>query len=297
MNMLSSSTGVIRKPSNGARSIQSFFHPKVSTASPLPVKNKASLPPTPALETRVLSPEPAPKRANVQTQQHQSQVPRNRERDTPLYRFREHDPVFIYFDTETTGLLRNRDQVIEIAAQVDTHQLELLCEQTPACRVLPASFETLIRPSVEVSEGARRVHHISDKMLESQQNFQEVYPVFLQWLEAWRDVSRRDILLVAYFASFDIEMLTEEQRRAHGPQAAVMPLERVRFACLLEAVRDLHHVHCNQKLHQVLKRFGALETVVAQEHRALSDCKLAMRLVHIMPDNELIYRELAHSAF
>lgn len=293
MNLLESSSGAIRKQTS-TRTIHSFFHPKVSTAAPLPAKNKASLPPPPALETRVLSPEPAPRRTEPKRE---PELPRNRERDTPLYRFREHDPVFVYFDTETTGLLRNRDQVIELAAAVDTHQLQLLHQQKPDASALPPSFSSLIRPSVQVSDGARRVHRISDHMLQTERNFNEVYDRFLDWLQRWRDTTGRDILLVAYFASFDIEMLAEERRRSGGHAAAVMPLDRVRFACLLEAVRGIHGVHCGQKLHEVLKRFGALESVVAQEHRALADCKLAMRLAHIMPDNELLYRELAHSSF
>lgn len=293
MSLAPNESGVVMRKST-TRHINSFFHPKLSTAAPLPAKNKASLPPTPALETRVLSPEPAPNRVAIRRS---PEVPRNRERDTPLYRFREHDPVFVYFDTETTGLLRNRDQIIELAAAVDTNQLELLHQQKPTCNNLPVVFSSLIRPSVEVSEGARRMHRISDQMLQTERNFNEVYDSFLDWLQRWRDTTGRDILLVAYFASFDLEMLTEERRRSGGPAASVMPLHRVRFACLLEAVRGIHGVHCNQKLHQVLKRFGALESVVAQEHRALSDCKLAMRLAHIMPDNELLYRELAHSSF
>jgi DNA polymerase III epsilon subunit-like protein len=288
--------GVFYKPPSGSRKISSFFHRAIEPRSPPPRLDAQSLPPTPLLTSRSVDAsrqKPVTLRIPESALQERCEI-LNRPLDTELYRFRSRDPVFIYFDTETTGLQSNSDQVIELAAIVDSHQIESLPDE---CRQLQSVFQTLIKPQCEITDGAYQVHRISEQMLESAPSFADAYGNFLNWVQQWRDRSQRDVLLVAYGASFDVSMLLNNNQRCSGVNAKLMPLERVRFACMLTAVRDLHGIQVNLKLHQVLKKFCARERIVFQEHRALPDSRMAMRLAHHMPDNELIYRELVRGSF
>lgn len=282
--------GVFQKPKIGQNQrIQSFFHKATTPRSPPPMSKRNSIPPTPALENRSLS------AGNTSiTPKAENCVPLDRQRDTPLYIFRPRDPLFVYFDTETTGTTRGKDQIVELAGRIDVHQLEQL--QLPA-HDLALEFTQLVKPQVEISPSALVMHQINSEMLESEADFQIVFSAFNHWLQRWHELTNRDILLVAYNASFDVNMLMDEVQRVKGNQSKVFEQKHIRFACLMQSISSLFHLSSHLKLVQALRRFGALELTIFQKHRALNDCNMSMRLVHLIPDNELIYRELAHSSF
>ena len=67
---------------------------------------------------------------------------------------------WVVLDSETTGL-DDEDEIIDLAI-ISRHGSTM--------------FNSLIKPTCPVSEGARAVHHISDEMLADAPTFAEVYP-------------------------------------------------------------------------------------------------------------------------
>lgn len=238
--------------------------------------------------------------------------PAGRARDTPTYAFRSNDPLFVFFDTETTGLREVQNQVVELAACVDTKQLEWLLSFCPASaeekqrlraiEQLPREFQTLVRPDVEITAGAFKVHRISKQMVAEAPHFGDAYNAFLGWLQRWQQATNLAVLLVAHNASFDVSVLVDERQFAHGWSTCVMPLERVSFACTLQAIQ-LYGLSGSKKLAELAKRYvlpclpAAERAQMMQSHRALADAKLCMLLVQCMPDNEIFYQELLAQKF
>ena len=78
-----------------------------------------------------------------------------------VYEFRK---TFIAFDVETTGLNSSSDRIVEIGAV-------LFKEGVPI-----QSFGTLVNPKVRIAASASAINNITNEMLNSAPNEQEVYP-------------------------------------------------------------------------------------------------------------------------
>ncbi len=150
-------------------------------------------------------------------------------------------------DTETTGL-SGRDKVIEIAI-IDLEGNVLL--------------NTLVNPERRIHKNAERVHGISNSMIKKAPGIGQV-------------VSRvRDILMnrvmIAYNASFDARMIKQTFNL------------NVRYECLMHNVMDFLGTG---------GRRISLEVATAnlrdnqQEHRALGDCYLCLKLINSSPGVE-----------
>jgi len=92
---------------------------------------------------------------------------------------------FVVIDTETSGL-EVYDQPVSISV-IDHHGHTL--------------FDSLIKPTVRVSDGARAVHGISDVMLVNEPSMADVYNG-LYW-------TLREQTIISYNASFDRRMLRQ----------------------------------------------------------------------------------------
>lgn len=90
---------------------------------------------------------------------------------------------WVVLDSETTGLSGSAE-IIELAI---------------VSKYGSTIFNSLIKPTVEVEEGARRIHRITDEMLEAAPTFPEVFPKIVDAIAGK--------LVVIYNSSFDLGKL------------------------------------------------------------------------------------------
>jgi DNA polymerase-3 subunit epsilon len=107
----------------------------------------------------------------------------------------------IILDTETTGLDRKVDRIVEIGA------VEIV-DLMPTGR----TYHEYVNPLRPVHKGAYRVHGLSDVFLSTKPTFKRIHNGFLDFIG--------DARLVAHNASFDIGMLNEELDRLDLPALA-----------------------------------------------------------------------------
>ena len=66
------------------------------------------------------------------------------------------DEIFVCFDVESTGLDRNKDRIIEIAA-IKFNLTENF-----------GQFHYLINPEIPIPLESQKIHHINDEMVQNQ---------------------------------------------------------------------------------------------------------------------------------
>ena len=168
---------------------------------------------------------------------------------------------FTIFDLETTGLdPQSGDRIIEVAAVRFRDEQRL------------GEFQSLVNPGQKaVSPGAFAVNQISQQMLEQAPEISEVLPKFSEFISG--------SCLASYNAPFDFDFLSSE-----------LILTNNRFPDELQIVDILTMV---KRMLPGLERY-ALESVAnhlgvksIQEHRALSDAKLATQRESLILNNFL----------
>lgn len=120
--------------------------------------------------------------------------------DGPLVK----DTTFVSFDTETTGLSRKKDRLVEIGAVKFRGDGDVL-----------ATTNWLVNPQREIPYYATKVHGITTEMVAEAPLFAEIWPEFEAFCE--------DTILLAHNAPFDIGFLRAELERA-GIDAPAFPV-------------------------------------------------------------------------
>lgn len=105
--------------------------------------------------------------------------------------------IFVCLDCESTGLLTDKDRIIEIAAARFTYD-----------RVLE-EFETLVDPECDIPEISQDIHKISKEMIEGKPKIAEILPQVLKMIEGH--------ILVGHGIGFDIALIAAEARRHRIP--------------------------------------------------------------------------------
>lgn len=167
---------------------------------------------------------------------------------------------FIAFDTETTGLSRYNDVIIELGAVkfVDG--------------VAVASYGTLINEGIPVPAVASRVNHITTEMLEKDgKNPKDAYKEFTDFLG---DALTGDTFICAHNASFDMSFLEKALER-NGYDG------ELRFIDTLSLSRAWIQTKKNYKLDTVAQYFGLINE---NSHRATDDAKICGEvLTNLLP--------------
>ncbi|MCD8355965.1 MAG: NINE protein [Clostridia bacterium] len=99
---------------------------------------------------------------------------------------------FIAFDLETTGLNPMSDRIVEIGAV-------LFIEGNPTKR-----FSTLVNPNISIPASASAVNNITNTMLQSAPQEEDVYPKLIEFLE---EAVNGNIIMCAHNAQFDFNFL------------------------------------------------------------------------------------------
>ena len=122
--------------------------------------------------------------------------------------------TFVAFDTETTGLSRHSDRVVELAA-IKFRNGVVIDEK-----------RWLIDPQMPIPAAATRVHGITDQMVKDAPHFPRVMRQFVVFMD--------DAVLLAHNAPFDVGIIHSELSRnaMDAPTNAVLdtlPLTRAWF--------------------------------------------------------------------
>ena len=160
--------------------------------------------------------------------------------------------IYTALDTETTGLSRYTDKVIEIGA-VKFSKNGVIAE-----------YNTLIYPEKSVPAQVVRIHGISDEMLVGKPIFSEIAPDFLDFIAGTR--------LVAHNAQFDIGFINMELT-----SAGLKELKNARF--------PVDTVFLSRKLFPELEKHSlqflvkSLNIPSGTAHRATDDARACMILM------------------
>lgn len=161
--------------------------------------------------------------------------------------------TFIAFDVETTGLNSSSDRIVEIGAV-------LFKEGVPI-----QSFGTLVNPKVRIAASASAINNITNEMLNSAPNEQEVYPQLVEFLG---DALDGKITMCAHNASFDFGFLSNTFSRL-GYDA------KIKYVDTLSLSRKHIKGIVNHKQETVAEYFGLINDTA---HRAESDADICGKI-------------------
>lgn len=110
--------------------------------------------------------------------------------DTPIS-----DLTYVVFDTETTGLLPHKDEIVQIGAV-----------RVVNGRIVPGEqIDQLVNPGMKIPAASTKVHHISNEMVEDAPGIGVAAPVFHHFA--------RGSVIVAHNAPFDMAFLKRHGKR------------------------------------------------------------------------------------
>jgi DNA polymerase-3 subunit epsilon len=149
---------------------------------------------------------------------------------------------YVVVDVETTGGSPKKDTIIEVAAvRIESGEVA-------------KKYDTLINPNRPISGRITKINGISDDMVLSAPNIDDVMPQLLEFIG--------DSIVVAHNANFDIGFIS---CAAHDVTGKWFTND---FIDTLKLSRTLFSEQKGHKLEDIIRRFGIEDTV---EHRALSD--------------------------
>ncbi|UMA66328.1 3'-5' exonuclease [Roseivivax marinus] len=166
--------------------------------------------------------------------------------------------TYCVFDTETTGLLPHRDEVVEIGAV-------RVMDGKP---VAGERFETFVNPGRPIPEAARRVHGICDRDVSGAPGIAEAGRAFHAFAAG--------SVIVAHNAPFDMAFL-----RKHAATMGVEWTQPILDTVLLSAI--LFGTTADHRLDAIAARLGVDETDI-RRHSATGDAILTARsLARMLP--------------
>jgi DNA polymerase-3 subunit epsilon len=151
--------------------------------------------------------------------------------------------IYTVFDTETTGLNPEEDEIISIGA-VRIVNSRLLKDE---------NFDQLVNPCRNVPFESIKIHGIKPEMLENQPVIGKVLPNFRRFVQ--------DTVLVGHNAAFDMRMLQVKEKTTN-----IKFINPVMDTMLLSTV--VHPAHENHSLEAIAERLGVN---IIGRHTALGD--------------------------
>jgi DNA polymerase-3 subunit epsilon len=172
----------------------------------------------------------------------------------------------IFLDTETTGLYQD-DEIVEIAI-INSRGETLL--------------DTLVRPTQKISNDAKSIHGISNKMVKNAPSFKEIS-------DRLQDLLKGQVL-IAYNDDFDIKML-KQSAKAHELKSFQKFIKNIesycamhQFAMFYGELYDRNNFEW-KSLGFALNHLNIKTNMKA--HRALSDAFSTLRVVEELAKKEI----------
>ncbi len=122
----------------------------------------------------------------------------------------------LFFDTETTGLIRNA----ALHLDKQPHVIEIGMVRDPEIPDRPTQFGVVLKVPVKLEPIITKITGLRDEDLLDAPRFEDVY-------EDLANFVRGETQLVAHNMPFDYEMLMFELRRIGKSQEFPMPMERI----------------------------------------------------------------------
>lgn len=168
------------------------------------------------------------------------------------------DRVFVVFDTETTGLDPQRDEIVQLAA----------LRMVNARIVADEAFETLVDPERGIPAASTKVHGISDAMVCDAPRIDTAGRLFHRFAE--------DAVLVAHNAPFDMAFFTRHEGRI-GRRFDNPVLDTVLLSAIVYGQSEDH------SLDALIARLG-ITIDPALRHTAMGDAQVtAQALERLIP--------------
>lgn len=104
---------------------------------------------------------------------------------------------FVCIDCEATGLDKEGDEIIEIAAVIFTLEKDL------------EIYDSLVNPGRQIPEASIQIHNITQEMVKGQPKIQEVLPKIISM------ISNR--IIVGHGVGFDIHLISRDAKRHNIP--------------------------------------------------------------------------------
>lgn len=150
---------------------------------------------------------------------------------------------YVIFDTETTGLKDQFDQIIEIGA------LKYIDNE------LVKEYDVLINPKIDIPEIITSITGITNDMVEHEKTIEQVLPEFIDFIG--------DLPVICHNAPFDIGFINTNLKRLNLPEMKNEAIDTVELA------REYIPRAYNYKL-ETLKKYFKLDF---GSHRSVEDCK------------------------
>lgn len=180
--------------------------------------------------------------------------------------FEKYDGL-VFFDTETSGLKANRDQIIELAAIKLRKVDDWVVVEHAIDDLIKLPYGTRLAPFITNLTG------ISTALLAAQgKDEDEVAERFCQMLEGGKT------LLIAHNARFDIRFVHAMLER-HGKDRALRSVDCLDTLKVYKKRRAKNHKLCD-----AIEEYG-LQDKVCNSHRAIDDVKALIEVTKAM-DNE-----------
>lgn len=184
-------------------------------------------------------------------------------------------PILVLFDTETTGLKFDTDDVVQLACIVHYGEGEEV-----------DTFEALAQPRKPIPEAAAEVHGITDEAVADCPPSRDVVREW--WSDIHTAADGRPILFGGHNTQFDCGMVLK-----YLPTDAVHELAR--NVCTLRLARKLYPYLENHKLQTVYWHCGRYDDRAAQAHNALADCWMSFHVLqHMKEDRDWTYHQLMY---
>ncbi|MDR1067218.1 MAG: PolC-type DNA polymerase III [Clostridiales bacterium] len=166
------------------------------------------------------------------------------------------DGSFVVFDVETTGLIANKDRVIEIGA------VKIENGEITEC------FSSFVNPKTAIPYNITELTGIDEGMVKDAPPIENVLPKFLEFSSGCS--------FVAHNAKFDMGFMLAEAKRAGRDSDVRKTLgQRRAVADTLELSRALYPKLTRHKLDYVAKHLGVK---LKNHHRALDDARAAAEI-------------------
>ncbi len=131
------------------------------------------------------------------------------------------DLCFVVFDTETTGLLPHKDEVVQIGAV-----------RVVKGRIVEGEhLDLLVNPGIPIPPASTKVHKVSDHMVQGAPDIAQAGRVFHQFAH--------DAVIVAHNAPFDMAFLRRHEKRM-GVEWNHLILDTVLLSAVLFGASDTH---------------------------------------------------------
>lgn len=174
---------------------------------------------------------------------------------------------FVAFDLETTGLNKDKDEIIEIGAVKFT-----LIEEAGVIKPkILSKFQTFVNPNILIPDEATNVNHITNKMVEGAPNINTC-------LQKFTGFCGLDTILVAHNANFDAGFL----RVAYEKNPQLIPANPIIDS--LKIARTIMPELPDHKLGNIATMFKkrnliSMQIAPGEMHRAVYDCEMLMEVL------------------